>query len=231
MKTSLFIAAALAAVADASTTVAVLELGKGGAVRRTTAKRTDNTVSGVASFWSQLHGGRLLQHAGMSVVPDLFNKPDSGLVLGLMGSGLDLAAMPTVSALVEKEDNHVVGHFTVAGSHGLSLLQKAGPSHVIEPASLVSSAKNTKEGLSAMSILVDDKNVADVDSQVAALIESLHKEAVKAGSTVILHLVVEEEEGASRRRLISRRLEDRDQEEEGTVFHLLIRLLNGRNKN
>jgi hypothetical protein len=165
----------------------------------------------------------------MSVVPDLFNKPDSGLVLGLMGSGLDLAAMPTVSALVEKEDNHVVGHFTVDGAHGRSLLQRAGPSHSIEPASLVSSAKITKKGLSAMSVSVDDKNVADVDSQVAALIETLHKEAVEAGTTVILHLVVEEEEGASRRRHVSRRLEDEDQEEEGN-YQLLMRLSHGDNK-
>ena len=209
MKTSLFLAAALAAIADASTTVAVLELGKEGAVRRTTAKKSDTTVSGVASFWSSLHGGRKLQHAGMTVVPDLFNQADSGLVLGLMGSGVDLAAMPTVSGLIEKDGQHVVGHMTLDGPHGRALLHKAGPSEQVTPESLVSSAKSIKRGLSAMSVAVDDKNAAAVDSQISALIESIHKEAVAAGTTVVLHLVVEEEAGAfRRRRLSSRRLED-----------------------
>jgi hypothetical protein len=86
------------------------------------------------------------------------------------------------------------------------------------------------KGLSAMSVFVDDNNVAEVDSQVAALIESLHKEAVEAGTTVILHLVVEEEEGASRRRLVSRRLEDEDRDEEGVSLFTIMRLLgNDRN--
>jgi hypothetical protein len=76
-----------------------------------------------------------------------------------------------------------------------------------------------------MSVLVDDNNVVDVDSQVAALIESLHKEAVEAGTTVILHLVVEEEEGAARRRLVSRRLEDEDRDEEGVFSFTIMTLL------
>jgi hypothetical protein len=209
MKTSVLIAAALAASADASTTVAVLELGKGGAVRRTTAKHSGTTVSGVNSLWSNLHdSGRKLQHAGMTVVPDLFNKADSGLVLGLMGSGLDLAAMPNLSGLVENEGNHVVGHMTVEGANGAALLEKAGSSKEVAPASLVSSAKSAKKGLSAMSVSVNDNNAAAVDKEVASLIEAMHKDAMDAGKTVILHLVVEEEEGASRRRRMARRLEE-----------------------
>jgi len=209
MKSSLLIAAALAAAADASTTVAVLELGKGGAVRRTTAKHTETTVSGVSSFWSTLHdNGRKLQHAGMTVVPDLFNKADKGVVLGLMGSGLDLAAMPNLSGLVENEGDRVIGHMTVEGANGAALLEKAGPAKEVTPASLIYSAKSTKSGLSAMSVSVNDNNAAAVDSEVASLIEAMHKEAMDAGKTVILHLVVEEEEGASRRRRMARRLED-----------------------
>ena len=209
MKSSLLIAAALAAAADASTTVAVLELGKGGSVRRTTAKHTETTVSGVSSLWSNLHdSGRKLQHAGMTVVPDLFNKADSGLVLGLMGSGVDLAAMPNLSGLVENEGNHVVGHMTVDGANGAALLEKAGGAQQVAPESLASSAKSAKSGLSAMSVSVTDNNAAAVDSEVAALIASIHKDAMDAGKTVILHLVVEEEEGASRRRRMARRLED-----------------------
>lgn len=210
MKSSILIAAALAAAADASTTVAVLELGKGGAVRRTTAKHTETTVSGVNSFWSNLHdSGRKLQHAGMTIVPDLFNKADNGMVLGLMGSGVDLAAMPNLSGLVENEGAaHVVGHMTVEGANGAALLEKAGSAQEVAPASLVSTAKSSKSGLSAMSVSVTDNNAATVDTEVASLIEAMHKEAMDAGKTVILHLVVEEEDGASRRRRLSRRLED-----------------------
>ena len=209
MKFCLLIAASLAAAADASTTVAVLELGKGGAVRRTTAKRTETTVSGVSTLWSNLHdSGRKLQHAGMTVVPDLFNKADNGIVLGLMGSGVDLAAMPNLSGLVEKEGNRVVGHMTVEGANGAALLEEAGPAMEVAPASLISAAKSAKSGLSAMKVSVNDNNAAAVDSEVASLIQALHKEALDAGKTVILHLVVEEEEGASRRRRMARRLED-----------------------
>jgi hypothetical protein len=210
MKTSVLIAAALAASADASTTVAVLELGKGGTVRRTTAKHSKTTVNGVNSFWGNLHDSprRKLQHAGMSLVPDLFNKADSGLVLGLMGSGLDLAAMPNLSGMVENEGNHVVGHMTVEGANGAALLEKAGSAQEVAPASLVSSAKSAKRGLSAMSLSVNDNNAAAVDKEVASLIEAMHKDAMDAGKTVILHLVVEEEEGASRRRRMARRLEE-----------------------
>jgi hypothetical protein len=214
MKSCLFVAAALAAAVDASTTVAVLELGKGGAVRRTTSKRSETSVSGVASFWSNLHDtGRKLQHAGMTVVPDLFNKADSGIVLGLMGSGLDLSAMPNLSGLVENEGDHVVGHMTLQGANGASLLNKAGSVETVAPSSLSSVAKSSKKGLSALSVVVDEDDASIVDKEVSALIQAMHKDAMDAGKTVILHLVVEEQEDASRRRRLARRLED--QQEEG----------------
>ena len=211
MKSCLLVAAALAVAVDASTTVAVLELGKGGAVRRTTSKRSETSVSGVASFWSNLHdSGRKLQHAGMTVVPDLFNKADSGVVLGLMGSGLDLSAMPNLSGLVENEGDYVVGHMTLQGANGASLLNKAGAVEAVAPASLASIAKSSKKGLSAMSVAVDENNAALVDTEVTALIQAMHKDAMDAGKTVILHLVVEEKEDASRRRRLARRLEDQE---------------------
>lgn len=223
MKTFLLSAAALAASVDASTTVAVLELGKGGAVRRTTSKYTETTISGVNSLWANLHdAGRKLQHAGMTVVPDLFNKADSGLVLGVMGSGLDLASMPNLSGFVENEGNGVVGHLTVEGANGAALLEKAGSVEDVNPASLVSSAKSAKEGLSAMKLSVTDNNAADVDKEIASLIQAMHKEAADAGKTVILHLVVEEEEGASRRRRMARRLEDAGTFAQGRIDALLL---------
>ena len=70
-------------VVDAATKVVVIELGKSGAIRRTDSVDPLTTVAGVASFWSALHSpGRRLQHAGMALVPDLFTKADSGVVLG-----------------------------------------------------------------------------------------------------------------------------------------------------
>ena len=90
---SLGVAAALvASVADARTTVAVLEVGQGGVVRRTAAASPHATVTGVASFWSAVHdevagrirrGSRAAQHPGMAVVPDLFSRADGGLALGV----------------------------------------------------------------------------------------------------------------------------------------------------
>ena len=83
---------------EAATRVAVLELGKGGTVRRTTSNDVETSVEGVASFWNALHQQqgrrRKLQHAGMTVVPDLFNKPDAGIVIGISGNGVDLETMP-----------------------------------------------------------------------------------------------------------------------------------------
>merc|ERR1711957_185233 len=96
------VSALASSLVDAATRVAVIELGASGTVRRTTASsREETSVDGVASFWSALHGyGRRLQHAGMTVVPDLFSRPESGVVVGLTGSGVDLDHMPTLNGLL-----------------------------------------------------------------------------------------------------------------------------------
>merc|ERR1719223_2512989 len=106
---------AMTATVDAATRVAVIELGSSGTVRRTTtaSRQEETSVDGVASFWSALHGyGRKLQHAGMPVVPDLFSRPDSGIVISL--SGVDLDSMPQTDAIMSNEsESGVVGHLDV----------------------------------------------------------------------------------------------------------------------
>merc|ERR1712130_925002 len=66
---------------------------------------------------------------------------------------------------------------------------------------------------------VDSSNAENVDKLVHSFLMSMHREAVDADKTVVMHLVVEEEQGAARRRRMARRLnedenEDRNDEED-----------------
>ena len=98
----LLLAASASPGAEARTTVATLEIGRGGAVRSTTASSasdpTPTTVDGIASFWSSLHPrdgrrGRTMQWPGMAAVPDLFRSTDGGIVVMV-----DLRAPPSSSS-------------------------------------------------------------------------------------------------------------------------------------
>jgi hypothetical protein len=219
MKTSLFAALALSAyTVNAATKIAVLELGKGGTVRRTTSKNTLSNVQGVASFWSAVHSrGRSLQQAGMTVVPDLFNKADSGVVFGIQGSGVDLDNMPFVSNLLTEESGNVVGHMEIDGSLCGALMKTIGKVESVEPEMIATTASKhgATSGLSGFKTLVDSANAAAVEEQLQALIETLEREAKAAGTTVVLHLIVEEDEAAaSTSRHLSRRLEDEEDDGE-----------------
>lgn len=212
MKTTVVCLAAFAvSTVEAATKIAVLEFGKGGTVRRTTSKRTTTSVGGATSFVNGVHGrSSKPQPAGMAVVPDLFNKADGGLVLGVSGSGVDLDAMPSVSKVVETEGGNVAGHMKIEGSHCHSFMDRVGGAEKVDSSNLLESAKTetTSKGLSALSISVDGSNVSQVDSQLQTLINSLEKRAADSDSTFVLHLVIEEEEGAARRRELSRRLDE-----------------------
>lgn len=202
--------------ANAVTRVAVVELGKRGAVQKTNSRDPLTTVSGVASFWSALHSpGRRLQHAGMALVPDLFNKAGDGLVVGLKGSGVDLDVMPFVNSLLEEDMNGVVGHFEVNGFKGDALLNKVSNSEDVDASAFASSCSRhaKSSGLTGMITNVASNDSAGIDGQLRDLIKTLDAEATAAGNTVVLHLVVEEEEGSARRRLLSRRLEDEEADE------------------
>lgn len=203
------------ATADAATRVAVIELGKSGTVRRTTAVNEQTSADGVASFWSSLHGyGRKLQHAGMTVVPDLFSRPESGVVVGL--TGVDLDTMPMLNEFMTQEEKGVVGHMEVFGQQSGAMLRHIKNVQEVQYAGLSTSFVNqaAEAGISAMKIEVTSENAGDVDTALSSLIEKASTEAENAGKTVVLHLVVEEEEGAARRRHLARRLQDDEDEGE-----------------
>jgi hypothetical protein len=203
------------AFAEAATRVAVIELGHAGIVRRTNAVSETTSVEGVASFWGVLHGhGRKLQHSGMTVVPDLFSRPDDGLVVAI--SGVDMENMPTVSSLMTEEGaNGVVGHMEMSGSHCAEMLKRLQTVEAVDGSSLVTTAKKHAEeaGLSGLKLEVTSENAGDVDAQIGTLLESMRRLAKDSGKNIVLHVVVEETEGAASRRRLTRRLEDQGDQE------------------
>lgn len=207
----MLLAALAVAVVDASTTVSVMEFGKIGSVRRTTSTATHTSVSGVQSFWSAMSNAGL-QQPGMTVVPDLFHKPTSSIVVGITGADLDV--MPNLAKVVEKDNKNVVGQMKVSGSKGKVLCEKAGHSVTKTAGSMIDGVKSQMESgeFSSVHINVDSENAADVDAKVNEMLMFLNKYA--GDSTIVVHLVVEEEEGSVRRRLTSRRLED-EQDQNG----------------
>eukprot|EP00543_Licmophora_paradoxa_P007323 CAMPEP_0202445044 /NCGR_PEP_ID=MMETSP1360-20130828/3927_1 /ASSEMBLY_ACC=CAM_ASM_000848 /TAXON_ID=515479 /ORGANISM="Licmophora paradoxa, Strain CCMP2313" /LENGTH=290 /DNA_ID=CAMNT_0049061171 /DNA_START=46 /DNA_END=918 /DNA_ORIENTATION=+ len=206
MKTAILLSATAMAVCEAATTVSVLDFGS--SVRRTTATNPDTTVHGVSTFWGALHHNKI-QTEGMTVVPDLFSRPEASVVVGIMGSGVDLDNMPTVNGLVNTE-NVAKGHLVLEGQKGKNLLHKIGPARKAEASDFVERCKHqlAHKKVSAVSVKVNSENAVDLDTQIAALIKELQ------GRNVVVHLVVEEGEGVARRRLSTRRLEDEQQNDE-----------------
>eukprot|EP00980_Cylindrotheca_fusiformis_P009242 scaffold2012_cov193-Cylindrotheca_fusiformis.AAC.14 len=215
----LFVAAALfVASANAATRVAVIELGPAGTVHRSTSSHSETSAEGLVSFFSALHGGggrRKLQHAGMTVVPDLFRKPDSGVVVSL--SNVDLDAMPQIDSIMTNEggENGVVGHMKCHGTQSKDILKKVDTEEVdastLKP---TVEAKAAESGMSGVNIEVTSENASEVDTQISTMVAEMQKSCHKSGKTVVLHLVVEEEAGSARRRLTSRRLEEEDGDKE-----------------
>jgi len=207
--------AALAAVADA-TTVAVLEFGKGGVVHRSETSSSIATPHGVMSFWRSLHEAgndgeprkeRATQYPGMSVVPDLFSRADGGVVVGLVGSSIDLESMPTVAGIIE--DGGAVGHIHIDGNQGNLLMKKlsskpldasAFEKSLESKANVSMSTKGNK--LEAVSVQINEaKDAAEVDASLSKLLKNISQHAESNGSTIVIHLVVDSEDNDSRRRL------------------------------
>lgn len=216
MKSALFSLAfvLLAPLISASTKVAVIELGKGGSVRRTTSQSAEASVEGVASFWNALHGRRKLQQAGMTVVPDLFNQADSSVVIGIKGT-VDLEKMPTISGLFEAEGrDHVVGHFEVDGHRADALLSHVkGHDEVSSPVLSVAKKQAETPGLSGMKMSVDTLTVSQIDSEMNAILAEIHESAKTSGTTVVIHLVVEQEDEDDAPVSTHRRLEEAEGED------------------
>jgi hypothetical protein len=215
-------ATALVVGVEAATTVAVMELGKGGVAHAIPSQSSRATVSGVASFWNAMHtvipksnSGRRpakaprRQDSGMNLVPDLFYSPKGGLVVGILLDTEDadamLMSMPTISKFLNSNDDSITGHFDLEGDQGMKLLNKASAKNVLHHdvasfGSALKTSSNNKNQLEAAAlVLKDEAGAAEADGQVANLIKSL-KEASDGKDTFVLHLVVQHQ-GASRRQL------------------------------
>lgn len=208
----LFLSLLSIAAVNAATKIAVIEAGVGGAVHRTTSTTRETSVDGTVSLVQAAHGrhGRL-QHAGMTVVPDLFRKADSAIVVGISGSAVDLADLPVIAGLLEEEGKGgVVGHLEVDGSRCDAILSKVGEAQEVSDISSSVSEEAKKSGLSAVKMTVDESsNASNLDSSIYGLIADVDAQAKKDGKTVIIYLMVEEDAAVARRRVLSsRRLND-----------------------
>lgn len=220
MTRSLLLTAALAlSSVDAATKVAVIELGPSGTVHRTNAARPETSAAGVTSFLQSLHGRRL-QQSGMTVVPDLFNKPESGVVVSITGA--DLEKMPQLNAMMADEEE-TVGHMKCHGKKSKTILNGVGQVDTVRDiASLKKSvASQAKEsGLSGVTINVPDAEQASYfDAQVWGIIKDMKQSCQESGDKVVLHLMVEditedEEEDVTRHR----RLQEDDGDENNGYY-------------
>lgn len=227
---------ASAASTYAKTTVAVLELGSGGAVRQTTSSiEKQTTVTGVESFWSNLHNLRpkryhQAQEPGMSLVPDMFNKADSGIVIALMGKGMDLSSMKTVSSLLDIDASIATGHLEMAGNKAGTLMRKT---KIIEDVDQFESAlKNSADKLlsekgkkfQTVAMQLNDESSSsssNVDNQISATIESLRKEAEASNSKIVVHVIVEKQEHNYKGRYLEDK-EDEDgdgEDQDGSLYY------------
>lgn len=210
--------AALATVADA-TTVAVIELGKGGAVHRTEAASPTTSTHGVMSFWKSIHDAgsngqprkeRATPFPGMSAVPDLFNRADGGLAVGILGNSIDLDSMPNVARIVEQ--NGAVAHLNVEGNQGRKLMKGISAMSTNSgdfKTSLESMAQKaiSSQGnkLESVAVTFDEETEAStLDATLAKVMEQISKSAETEGKTIVVHIVVDDE-GSSRRRLSDER--------------------------
>lgn len=209
-------------VVDASTSVLVFELGKGGAVRRTSQPRTETNVDGVHSFWSNLHGLNKFgskykrQQPKMAIVPDMFKKPDGGIVIGLSGNGLDNLSVNALKDAIKSYAPAFIDNFELDGSEVSSLLDgeyvsqnfKEFKSNLKESVNTVvsSSSKHNFEVVCLDSVHGTDLLL--VKSEIENAIESIKKMVERLDKTVVVHLAVQE--GYE----LSRKLEDEEREEE-----------------
>lgn len=199
---SLGLAAITAATASAETTVAVLEFGPGGSVRRT-ASIDESTPAGAASFFSAMHTPSKAhrQQSGMSLVPDIFNRADAGIVLGLSGSGV--ASMSTAMDLLAGGAADVVGTFVTTGTSA-DVMKRASKnaeavSDEFERHLVAAAEKASSEEMQVMSLSVNDESATAADQQLNRMLASLKAQAKESGKTIVVHVVVDAP--PSRRRL------------------------------
>jgi len=184
---------------EAGTKITVLELGKGGSVRRTVKDSTiTSTVEGITSLWSEAHGHggkgkkNMSSKSGSGLVADMFNKADGGIVMKL---GKDVNVKKTI-----------VGSLEVAGHQASHLLSKLKVHKIMDAADIksIEEYSDVRDTLSAL----DLSTVKNVEKEVSAALKRLQKEAEEKDKTVVVYLMNEDNDMVS----ISRRL---DEEEDG----------------
>jgi hypothetical protein len=204
--------AALATVANA-TTVAVVEIGKGGVVHHSTASSPSTSTHGIMSLLKSVHEvghngaprkERATQFPGMSVVPDLFNRADGGVVIGITGN-INLESMPTVSGIMQEDG--AVAHLHASGNQGRNLgkllSSKSLEASEFESAlsskveSVVSSGKNKYE---PVFVNLEENDAADVDAILKRTLKKI-ADGVEDGKTVLAYIAIDEDNEDARRRL------------------------------
>jgi hypothetical protein len=197
--------------AAADTTVTVLEIGSKTVVRSSSTSSNGRNASpnAVKSFWASLHDSsddknsrrsRSLSAQGLSVVGDLFNKPDAGVVVGVSATKAQMAAsMPELSKALLAENS--VGDMTMRGS---------------QSASLLTAAKGARFLTSAQDIDANVSSAAEADAQFSRMLSELKQQAATNGQTIVLHVVMDDDaessDLATRRQLEARDLENEDED-------------------
>ena len=223
---SLSLLSYIAAAVDI-TTVSVIEVGPGGVVRKTTTANPTASPDGVKTFWASLHNmagrrGKIMQQPGMSMVPDFFNQPDGGMIIGMKGDGIDLDSMDTLSSIVDSSRSDVVGHFWLKGSQSKSLLRstrvhdKADKFGEALKKSAESVVKHKRNRVESLAVDVEEGAASKADAYLKEVLDQLKKETDMSGETVVVHVVVEEHD-SKRRRLDDMGLADDDVEEDNVV--------------
>lgn len=209
---SLGIALTTAVAASAETTIAVLEFGPGGSVQRTSSADA-STPAGVASFFNAMHTDKAhRQHAGMNLVPDLFNKADAGIVVGLTGPGV--SSMSKAMDLLVEGATDVVGRITTTGT-STDVLNRMKNTQSISnefDRHLTSAAEKTSEkDMQVVSLSVNDESASHADEQLHRMLATLKAQAKQNSKTYVVHLVIDSP--SSRRRLEDAQQQDAAQDD------------------
>jgi MFS superfamily sulfate permease-like transporter len=210
-------ALALASSAEAATKVAVIELGTSGTVHRAASSSPETSAAGVTSFFQALHG-RKLQQSGMAVVPDLFNKPESSVVVSI--SGADLEDMPELNSIMSNEEE-TVGHLKCHGKKSKTILKGVNNVDTVEDISSLKQSveiKAKESGLSGVSFQIQKEQAADVDAQVSEMIQDMKKKCQEKGDKVVLHLMIEDTTEDVEESLHGRRLAEDDGDENNGYY-------------
>ena len=129
----------------------------------------------------------------MALVPDIFNRADGGIVVGISGAVSSMA-------LDFMEDN-VVGSFTTSGSTS-DVMNRVKKSELISDGfdrRLTSTVEKAEEEMQVVSLSVNDESAPEAERELKRMLSSLKAHAKKSDKTYVVHLVVDTP--STRRRL------------------------------